>query len=155
MMAEAAAYNAVGDVAAIELEVLKLCNRRQALIVSLVEGEARLAELRGAGEAAQVEESESMEALVAGMAPPEKAVVVEPPPPPAPVPAQPPALRWTTVYGSAGEWVAGVTDGVNVWHVREGDLLPSGLEVVAVRLSPPGVSVQWEGAWWALPGPSG
>ena len=67
----------------------------------------------------------------------------------------PPVLRWTTVYGSAGDWMAIVTDGVKVWYVRAGDALPSGFRVVSVRVRPPGVALGRNGTAWQLPGPDG
>ena len=173
MMATAAAHDAVADVASIELEVLRLCTVRQALIVKIAEGESRLAELRGVAAASP------SPAAVAVMSPPEETlpppakatqpVVVEPeaqparwvPPPrvePAPAVVRAPAraeYRWTTVYGSAGVWTAGVTDGVEVWYVRAGDVLPSGLTVESVRVRPPSVAVGRNGKAWQLPGPDG
>ena len=169
MMASAVAHDAVADVAAIELEVLRLCTVRQNLIVQIAQGEARLGELRG------VAAAHTAPAPVVVMAPPAEAlpppvkatapVVVRPEAPPErlpspsdaggagePAPAVP-ALRWTTVYGSAGEWTARVTDGVEVWHVRAGDALPAGFEVVSVRVRPPGVAVGRGGTAWQLPGP--
>ena len=171
MMASAVAHDAVADVASIELEVLRLCTVRQNLIVQIAQGEARLGELRG------VAAAHTAPAPVVVMAPPAEAlpppvkataaVVVPPeappervsPPPQAegprmaePAPAVP-VFRWTTVYGSAGEWTARVTDGVEVWHVRAGDALPAGFEVVSVRVRPPGVAVGRDGTAWQLPGP--
>ena len=168
MMATAAAHDAVGDVAAIELEVLRLCTARQALFVKLAEGEARLGELRGVAPAAPPPAPvAAMRPPVEALAPPVKATaplpdVIAPDPDaavmvpadiaPARAPARP-ELRWTTVYGSAGEWTAGVTDGAAVWYVRAGDTLPSGVEVVSVRVRPPGVAVGRNGTAWQLPGP--
>ena len=171
MMSAAAEHDAVGDVASIELEVLRLCTRRQDLIVKIAEGEARLAELRGV---ASVETAPApvagMRAPVQALPPPAKAAAPAdtrdetPPalPPPRSAPARAvvgtparPELRWTTVYGSAGDWKASVTDGAKVWYVRAGDTLPSGVEVVSVRVRPPGVAVGDNGTAWQLPGPDG
>ena len=165
MMTAAAEYGGIGDVAAIELEVLKLCVERQKLISDIVGGERELAGFRskGRGEAAdlEVEELPVVAAVAEDLTPPAKAgaaegrenveterfeVAVE---------APRPRLRWMTVYGSAGEWVAGISDGVKIWYVREGDRLPSGVRVLAVRLSPPGVSVGLDGERWLIPGPGG
>ncbi len=172
MFEASAEYAEVADIAAIEREVLRLCNLRQGLINKIVEGEARLAELRGqetptgsgtgaveavplaratesapakkvAPVAAVVEEEEEAEEE----APPAEPVVVEV------ARAAAPPLRWTSVYGSAGEWIAGVSDGERVWFVRAGDALPSGERVVDVRVRPPGVTVRREGTRWQLPGP--
>ena len=165
MLSTAAAHDAVADVAAIELEVLRLCTARQDLIVKIAQGESRLAELRGVAAAASPPVG-----TVAVMSPPEetlpppaKAAAPErllPPPsvePPRAVVRAParPALRWTTVYGSAGAWTAGVTDGVEVWYVRPGDVLPSGFTVESVRVRPPGVAIGRNGTTWQLPGPDG
>lgn len=171
MMSAAAAHDAVGDVASIELEVLRLCTQRQALIVKIAEGEARLAELRGVGPAVTAPApAAAMRAPVEALPPPAKVsapVVIRPATPPepsidplpqvAPVARTepPPALRWTAVWGSAGEWTAGVTDGAAVWYVRPGDALPSGVRVVSVRVRPPGVAVGRNGTSWQLPGPDG
>lgn len=170
MMSAAAAHGAVGDVAAIELEVLRLCTQRQALIVKIAEGEARLAELRGVAPATLVPAA-TMRAPVEALPPPAKVSApvvnrpITPPEPsidplpqvdaPAPVARAAPALRWTAVWGSAGEWTAGVTDGAAVWYVRPGDALPSGVRVVSVRVRPPGVAVGRNGRAWQLPGPGG
>ena len=175
MMASAADHGDVGDVAAIELEVLRLCNERQKLIVRIVEGDERLAELRGAkrpgSDVAALKQvvSGSMDPLplpakvafdagapdsvesIASRAPArstgaprfvEEKVAV-------------PEFRWTTVYGSAGNWVAGVTDGAEVWYVRAGDMLPAGVRVEFVRERPPGVRVSRNGEGWQIPGPGG
>ena len=173
MMSTATAHDAVGDVASIELEVLRLCTHRQDLIVKVAEGEARLAELRGVVPAGTVAAPVAvMRAPVEVLPPPAKASALvdtpsEAPPkvlaaPPRtetpPVVVRPPArpeLRWTTVYGSAGDWTASVTDGVDVWYVRSGDALPSGYKVVSVRVRPPGVAVGRNGTAWQLPGPDG
>ena len=175
MMRTAAAHDAVADVASIELEVLRLCTVRQNLIVKIAEGELRLAELRGVAAASLA----PLAAPVAAMSAPEETL---PPPAKAASPevvlpeaapahlAPPPSVespgavvrapaaaqfRWTTVYGSAGEWTASVTDGAQIWYVRPGDVLPSGLVVESVRVRPPGVAVGRNGTAWQLPGPDG
>lgn len=169
MFEASAEYAEVADIAAIEREVLRLCNVRQGLINQIVEGEARLAELRGqaiptgSGTGAVVPLARDMESAPAKKAEPVAAVVEEEPEaeevPPAEsmvvevVQAAAPPLRWTSVYGSAGEWIAGVSDGERVWFVRPGDALPSGERVVDVRVRPPGVTVRRDGTPWQLPGP--
>ena len=157
MMAAAAEYGGIGDVAVIELEVLKLCVERQELIGEIVDNERELAGLRGESRGRTVEVSE-MPALVVpdeSLPLPVKVgdaggelVVVE-------VEKSRPRLRWMTMYGSAGDWVAGVSDGVRIWYVRAGDRLPSGVKVLSVRLRPAGVSVGLNGERWLIPGPSG
>ena len=126
MMSVGARHDAIADVAALELEVLRLCVERQELIGEIVEGNRELAGLRGSTTGA------------------------------APAPdVRRPRLSWLTVYGSAGEWVAGVSDGAKVWYVRAGDVLPSGVKVVSVRVRPAGVEVGRNGEQWQIPGPAG
>ena len=163
MFAAAADYDEVGDLAAIEREALTLCLRRQELINQIVAGELALAELVSGPEEvvaeALVQAVEAIADLPAKAAGAVDATVAETPafvePEPVVVvrPEPDPVFRWTMVYGSAGDWIAGITDGAKVWWVREGDALPSGVEVVAVRLRPPGVEVRSEGREWLLPGP--
>ena len=173
MMASAAIHNDVGDVAALELEVLRLCNERQKLIVKVVEGEERLAELRGvkrSGSAVTVPET-MMVGVLENLPLPAKASGQSLVPgvhdsPSASLLIKPervsrsngrdltvPELRWTTVYGSAGSWVAGVTDGAKIWYVRAGDELPSGVRVESIRQRPPAVRVARNGEAWQIPGP--
>ena len=163
MFAAAADYDEVGDLAAIEREALTLCLRRQELINQIVAGELALEEIVSGPEEVvaealvqAIEEIADLPAKAAGVVDEtvEEVPAFVEPEPIVVVRAEPePEFRWTTVYGSAGEWIAGVTDGAKVWFVREGDALPSGVEVVAVRLRPPGVEVRSEGREWLLPGP--
>ena len=173
MMVSATSHNDVGDVAALELEVLRLCNERQKLLVRVMEGEARLAELRGVKRAAGAEPGANtmMMGLLDGLPSPGKASVqprpsgvpeptsrsllLEPAIVPRPGAGDSPSatLRWTTVYGSAGNWVAGMTDGTETWYLREGDELPSGVRVESIRNRPPGVRVGLDGKKWQIPGP--
>lgn len=171
MFEASAEYAEVADIAAIEREVLRLCNVRQGLINQIVEGEARLAELRGhgtptgsgTGAVVPVPLTRDMESAPAKKAEPVAAVVEEEPEAEEVSPAEPivvevvqavaPPLRWTSVYGSAGEWIAGVSDGEQEWFVRPGDALPSGEQVMEVRVHPPGVTVDRAGTRWQLPGP--
>ena len=174
MMASAAVHNDVGDVAALELEVLRLCSERQKLIVEVAEGESRLAELRGvkrSGHVAATPETEIV-GVLEDLPPPTKASARngasgarEPTTSPSPFlePESAPRpdvgdlssakLQWTTVYGSAGNWVAGITDGAKTWHLRVGDELPSGVRVESIRNRPPGVRVGFDGEAWQIPGP--
>ena len=77
MMASAVTHDAVADVAALELEVLRLCAKRQALIGEIVDGEAKLAGVRA--EASGIAPSPVpvvaplVQAAVAPLPPPEKA----------------------------------------------------------------------------------
>ena len=173
MMASAAIHNDVGDVAALELEVLRLCSERQKLIVEVVEGESRLAELRGAkrsGHMAFTPET-AMVGVLDDLPPPTKAsarhgapgareptspsLLLEPVSVPRPDVGDLSSakLQWTTVYGSAGNWVAGITDGAKTWYLRVGDELPSGVRVASIRNRPPGVRVGLDGEDWQIPGP--
>ena len=174
LLEASAEHREVSDLAAVERDVLRLCNARQTLVNKIVEGEARLAELRGeervastgsngpvmvaAVEAAPVKSDERAEAdvVVEAQDPVEERsmVFVDPLVVEAEATADP-ALSWTTVYGSAGDWIAGVSDGERVWFVREGDALPSGEKVVAVRVRPPAVTISRDGSRWQLPGPGG
>ena len=173
MMVSATSHKDVGDVAALELEVLRLCNERQKLLVRVMEGEARLAELRGVKRAGRAEPGANsmMVGLLDGLPSPSKASD-QPWPSGVPEPTSPSLLlesarvprssaddmssaklRWTTVYGSAGNWVAGMTDGTKTWYLRVGDELPSGVRVESIRNRPPGVRVGLDGEEWQIPGP--
>ena len=163
MFEAAADHDEVGDIAAVEREAFTLCVRRQELINEIVAGEARLVVL--VGDASGVDAGAALEPVASVTALPAKAevasvVAVDERPgvgePFILVPGEPePEFRWTVVYGSAGEWIAGVSDGAEVWYVRAGDELPSGIEVVEVRLRPPGVEVKSEDGKWFLAGPRG
>ena len=59
---------------------------------------------------------------------------------------QPPHYAWFSIIGTAGALRAGVTDGTDVWFVREGDPLPGGATVAAIAGRPPGVRVTGAGA---------
>ena len=171
MMSVGARHDAIADVAALELEVLELCVERQGLIVQIVEGNRELAGFRGSRPEGATGSGALTEPGGVALPPPAKAAgaeVVEDRPEqweereeaPVRAPAQEPVVRrprlsWLTVYGSAGEWVAGVSDGAKVWYVRAGDVLPSGVRVVWVRVRPAGVAVRHEGEEWQIPGPSG
>ena len=165
MFEAAADHDEVGDIAAIERDAFELCARRQELINVILGGEAKLITLVADGAAGPEEGGlESVAAVSAlpaksgggvdgpGEEPPaggamESVIVIRPEPEP--------EYRWTVVYGSAGEWIGGVSDGTKVWYVRAGDELPAGIKVVEVRLRPPGVAVRSEGEEWFLAGPRG
>ena len=161
MFAAAADHDEVGDIAAIERDALELCARRQEIITDIVEGEKALVafvvrstpepplEPVGAiaGLPAKAGTEEVVEPAVESPAgADEEAMIVVPVP-------EPPELRWTVVYGAAGEWIAGISDGTRVWYVRPGDELPSGVRVLSVRVRPPGVKVRGDEEDWFLPGP--
>ena len=52
-----------------------------------------------------------------------------------------PSWSWFSIIGTAGELRAGVSDGLRVWFVREGDRLPGGLTVERIAGRPPGLHV--------------
>ena len=158
----------VVDLAAVEVEVLKLCRERQGLISEIVRGEEELAGLlathaggtgtvsartdsdllpallpasRGQNPAASVGETGGALSLASG-----RTGIGE---------RDPLLYRWFTVYGSGSELFAGVSDGVERWWVRAGDELPGGVEVVSVRVRPDSVRAAAGARQWQLPGPGG
>ena len=52
-----------------------------------------------------------------------------------------PRYAWFSIIGTAGALRAGITDGVQVWFVREGDALPGGARIAAISGRPPGVRI--------------
>ena len=52
-----------------------------------------------------------------------------------------PRYAWFSIIGTAGALRAGITDGVQVWFVREGDALPGGARITAISGRPPGVRI--------------
>ena len=157
----------VVDLAAVEMEVLKLCRERQKLIREIVKGEHELdtllAESAGAARtrrpdsgarsaglprllpAAEFGERGAADAAVPALAS-ARADKGEP---------GVPAYRWFTVYGSGSALVAGITDGVGRWWVRAGDRLPGGVEVVSVGVRPVSVRAAAGKRQWQLAGPGG
>ena len=158
------------DLAAVEVEVLKLCRERQGLISDIVRGEEELAKLLAPAGA---------EVSAASSAPPARPGDL-----PALLPASrqrsatgssgekneaasansgstvrgggtAPGYRWFTVYGSGNSLVAGITDGRDRWWVRKGDRLPGGVEVVEVGVRPISVRALSGGRQWQLSGPRG
>lgn len=161
----------VVDLAAVEVEVLKLCRERQELISEIVRGEEELAALLA---------NRGSEGSAAAATPPDAGTGALP----ALLPAagyegRPGAggearaaatpgsaragrderdasrYRWFTVYGSGSELFAGVTDGAERWWVRAGDRLPGGVEVVSVGVRPVSVRAAAGGRQWQIPGPGG
>jgi len=155
----------VVDLAAVEVEVLKLCRERQELIREIVKGEHELDDLlaEGAGGArAARPDSATGSAGLPKLLP--AAEFGERGAANATVPALAstrsdkgghgmPAYRWFTVYGSGSALVAGVTDGVGRWWVRAGDRLPGGVEVVSVGVRPISVRAAAGKRQWQLAGP--
>ena len=172
---QAVEHKEIVDLAAVEVEVLKLCRARQSLISEIIKGERELAALReersGAGQepgaaakglpsllslAERTDEPRAERERPAGAG----AAQTTPTPPardsyaPAVVADPAPAYRWFTAYGSGADLVAGITDGAERWWVRAGDRLPGGVEVVAVGVRPVTVRVAARGRQWQLPGPA-
>ena len=56
-----------------------------------------------------------------------------------------PRYAWFSIIGTAGALRAGVTDGADVWFVREGDPLPGGATIASIAGRPPGVRVTGAG----------
>ncbi len=156
----------VVDLAAVEVEVLKLCRERQGLISEIVRGEEELADLlathmRERGAVLAETASGALPALLRApreQSPQAASGDTRGTPAPAPAGAEkgerdPPFYRWFTVYGSGSEFVAGVSDGAERWWVRAGDELPGGVEVVSVGVRPVSVRAAAGDRQWQLPGP--
>ncbi len=152
-LASAVAGEDVLTAVALENELLHLCQRRQQLVADVLHTELLLT------------------SLVAGEAETGPSLPVEAPPPAAPAatlldqlaeaappPAEPepwvdpaPPYTWFNILGMAGSLRAAVTDGGDVWWVREGDWLPGGWRVIRIAGTPPGVSLRHgETGDWAL-----
>ena len=58
---------------------------------------------------------------------------------------QAPHYAWFSIIGTAGALRAGITDGSDVWFVREGDGLPGGATITAIAGRPPAVRVTGAG----------
>ena len=155
---EADALSALG----IEREILTLCRERQEIVAGLFETEARLSELREAGQGPEPEApaptpGDAPSALSAALDAAKKANetvsrvgdtrtadtrAVEPQVK-APVEAR--RYAWFSIIGTSGALRAGISDGTGVWFVREGDPLPGGATVAAIAGRPPGVQVTGAG----------
>ncbi len=144
---------------AIELEILTLCRERQEIVTALFETEARLRELREATrEPAPETLMNSLDAVPELAAEPVREPTVmrtmeasplltELTAPEGVAQEAPPSPRygWFSIIGSAGALRAGVTDGMGVWFVREGDALPGAGTVAAIAGRPPGMRVTGAG----------
>ena len=156
----------VVDLAAVEVEVLKLCRERQELISEILRGEGELADLLAeradqADAAASGPDAGPLPELLPASGSPvsgaagEGAQGTSSSGSHAAASGEPslPPYRWFTVYGSGRELIAGVTDGVERWWVRAGDELPGGVEVLSVRARPVSVRAAAGERKWRLPGP--
>ncbi len=56
-----------------------------------------------------------------------------------------PRYAWFSIIGTAGALRAGISDGADVWFVREGDPLPGGATIASIAGRPPGVRVTGAG----------
>ena len=156
------------DLAAVEVEVLKLCRERQGLISAILRGEEELADLvekresdAKSGLSASDAGSGNLPALLpAARHETRSGEAGESLPSPSSVSPRKrggggtPDYRWFTVYGSGSALVAGVTDGVKRWWVRAGDRLPGEVEVVSVGVRPASVRAAARGRQWQLSGPA-
>lgn len=141
----------------IEREVLTFCAERQALVVQILQAEAELERLwrESLGPAPEARQepvdvlaqlTEFQGAAIVDFA--EEALEPEPEPEPE---SAPPAYGWFSIFGTAGDLQAGVSDGGEVWFVRERDALPGGVVVERIGVRPPGVHVLLGSEELALP----
>ena len=140
-LATAVAGNDVLAALAVEDELLTLCSKRQELVVEVLENEERLAGL-------QPGEAPVDDTVVAA--------VLEPPETFPDTPEPPPDYGWFSILGTSGDLRAGITDGTNIWWVREGTTLPGDIAIAAIHSRPPGVRVSGAVShvlpWRAAPG---
>ena len=164
---EADALAALG----IEHEILALCRERQEVLVGLFEAEAALRELRTPPDVPAAAVPPPAQTGAASAVPAStRQVATAPSPPRAALTAagtadeadagtedarvgdtraehtragepQPPRYAWFSIVGAAGALRAGITDGADVWFVRESDPLPGGARIAAIAARPPGVRV--------------
>ena len=132
---------------ALETELLVLCRERQELVNAVVKLELEIAELIAPSPvAAEPVAEEPPVVVIADLAagPDEGGLRLvaekeaEPPPEPEPTAA---SYAWFSIIGMPGRLMAGVSDGEDVWFVREGDALPGDVEVGMISSRPPGVEV--------------
>lgn len=144
---------------ALETELLELCRQRQTLVAEVLTTELLIAALL-AGEDEPPAAPAPAAALPAVLQPPAIDVLdqlaepdpAEPAPEPEPEPDPVPDLAWFSILGAAGQYRAAVTDGYDVWWVREGSTLADGLKVTRITARPPGVTVSHpETGHYALP----
>ena len=142
---EADALSALG----IEREILTLCRERQEILAGLFEAEAALRELRAPPPVLEA----TTGSATPDPAPPAGIATLPQPTAPSPLRAAidamaekpgdaepaPAPYGWFSIVGSAGALRAGITDGSDVWFVREGDRLPGGASIAAIAARPPGV----------------
>ena len=159
---EADALAALG----IEREILALCRERQEILAGLFEAEAALRELRTPPDVPAAAVPPPAQTGAVSVVPASTRQVA---PAPSPLRAaltaagtadeadtgtedtrvgdtragepQPPRYAWFSIVGTAGALRAGITDGADVWFVREGDPLPGGARIAAIAARPPGVRV--------------
>ena len=142
---------------ALENELLHLCQRRQQLVADVLHTELLLASLVAGepetGSPLPVEAPPPTPAAPAATLLDQLAEPALPPAEPEPEPWVDPAppYTWFNILGMAGNLRAAVTDGTQVWWVREGDSLPGGWRAIRIASTPPGVSLRHgETGDWAL-----
>lgn len=141
----------------IEREVLTLCAERQALVLNILQAEAELGLLWSASRAPEPEARPEPVDVLAQLTEFEGARVLEfveeplePEPEPEPEP-ETPSYGWWAIFGVDGDLQARVSNGSEVWFVREGDELPGGVVVEWISVTPPGVHVMRAGEDEILP----
>ncbi len=136
----------------IEREILTLCGERQRLVVGILQAEADLGEIwRGmtmpepvaevAGEPVDVVAQLTEFAGAEVVAFTHEVVEPEPEPEPEAEPEPVPLYGWLSIFGTAGDLRAHLSDGAGQWFVRVGDQLPGGVVIDWIAVSPPGVHV--------------
>lgn len=151
MLGEAAETDDAVSALAIEREILALCRERQEIVTGIVTLEGELgALLEEAASEGSTPVSAAHTATIEKSAPVRVVALSSEPhddggrtsgketDPSAPAP---PAYAWFSIIGTSGDLRAGVSDGMRVWFVREGDRLPGGLTVERIAARPPGVHV--------------
>ena len=153
LLAEAAETGDAVSALAIERETLALCRERQEIVTGIVTLEGELRALVGGlpGEQAGIAvaaDVPSVDVPIVKESAPVRVVSLAPAPEDddgarAPEETAPsaPSYAWFSIIGTAGDLEAGVSDGVRVWFVREGDRLPGAVTVERIAVRPPGVHV--------------
>ena len=163
-LATAVAPDDILAATALEDELLRLCLARQKLVGEVLDAELQLA-LLARGETETEASSLALDASPAIVPEPPAApaldqltlpvVLSEPEPDPEEEDPAPPWV-WSTMLGTPGNMRAAVTDGADLWWVREGDILPGDWQVIRIATRPPGVSLRHaETGDWALAHGSG
>ncbi len=121
---------------AIEQETLKLCRERQKLVTEIYQLEQELKALSRTAQPDEVRKETPPPSMTAAAPKPEQ-----------PAPHQ--RYAWFSIIGIPGALRAGISDGKNIWYVREGDSLPGSVIISTIASRPPRVQVGRDG--WPLP----